>query len=87
MAHKSTSLPEGQFAANYFKKQSKRDPAIAVLLQRSLQKRIRLRQGGRTGSRPQTIEEFCENVQWNDILETVKDVLIRGEDVALGMLK
>lgn len=85
--HKTTKKPEGQFAAEYFKKQSKRDPAMAVFIQRALQKRIRHRRIGRARSQPQTIEEFCQDVKWEDILDTVDEVLVKEEETTLKVLK
>ncbi|KAK7424862.1 hypothetical protein QQX98_000137 [Neonectria punicea] len=77
--HKVTKIPDSQFAANYLKKQSQRDPDLAVLLQRSLQKRIRLRRNlrsGEVGSRPRNLEELCRTVAWQDVIDMVKDVLV-----------
>ncbi|KOS16825.1 hypothetical protein ESCO_004752 [Escovopsis weberi] len=44
--HKTTSLGDPAFVARYLKQQSKRDPRMAVLIQRALQKRIARRGGG-----------------------------------------
>ncbi|KAK7427729.1 hypothetical protein QQZ08_005835 [Neonectria magnoliae] len=77
--HKVTKIPDSQFAANYLKKQSQRDPDLAVLLQRSLQKRIRLRGSLRSGKaepQPRNLGELCRAVVWQDVIDMVKDVLV-----------
>lgn len=88
--HKTTHLPDSQFVANYLKKQSQRDAAMAVLLQRSLQKRIRLRDSrtpGRTWSQPQSLDELCRDVVWQDVIDMVKDVLVVNEQRTMRSLR
>ncbi|KAF7546933.1 hypothetical protein G7046_g9163 [Stylonectria norvegica] len=87
--HKTTALPDGQFIANYLKQQSKRDPPMAGFLQRALLRRVRLRGGfaaGRSGSRPGSLEEFCEGVAWQDVIEVAEDALVRDERRTLRAL-
>ena len=69
---KTSLIPRAQFIANYFKKQSKRDARLAVLIQKHVQKKIkwRLREAQ---ARPQNLEEFCMFVEWADVLETVAE--------------
>ena len=83
--HKNTALGEAAFATRYFKQQSKRDPPLAVLVQKGVLRRIRRRLPG-TRSRPATLEDFCRDVTWQDIIETVEDVLVRDEEAAMRAL-
>ena len=72
--HKTTDLTEATFCANYLKQQSKRDSAMAVYIQKAIGKRVR-RRFPRSRSRPSTLEEFCQNVSWQDVLDTIQHVL------------
>ncbi|KAL6869273.1 hypothetical protein ACO1O0_000597 [Amphichorda felina] len=72
--HKTTDLADAIFCANYLKQQSKRDPPMAVYIQKAIGKRVR-RRITRSHSRPTTLEEFCQNVSWQDVLDTVQYVL------------
>jgi hypothetical protein len=86
--HKITMHDESVFAARYFRQQSKRDPGLAVVIQRGVQRRIRPRLLERTGScRPESLDEFCRDVKWTDIIETVEDLLVRGERETAKMLR
>ena len=73
--HKTTKLTESVFCANYLKQQSKRDVELAVFLQKCIGKRIRKRVG-RSHSKPRSIEEFCRDVTWRDVLDTVQETLV-----------
>ncbi|KAF7545537.1 hypothetical protein G7Z17_g9092 [Cylindrodendrum hubeiense] len=87
--HKVTSLPDSHFTANYLKKQSQRDPDMAVLLQRSLQKRIRLRAARtsrRTLPQPRNLEELCRDVVWQDVIDMVQDVLVANGERSARLL-
>ncbi|KAH0595840.1 hypothetical protein MHUMG1_06388 [Metarhizium humberi] len=84
--HKSTALPDAVFTANYLKKQSKRDPRMAVYLQRAIHKRIRRRRRREPGPQPQSLEEFCQDVSWEDVTRTVEDVLVRRVDSTVQSL-
>ncbi|KAG5931461.1 hypothetical protein E4U53_001764 [Claviceps sorghi] len=79
MDHKTTTLTDADFIAKYLRKQSRRDPAMAVYLQRAIWKRVRARVprdvGGR--ARPQSLGEFCRHVVWEDVKRVVEDVLVR----------
>lgn len=59
--HKSTTLEEAAFCANYLKQQSKRDASLAVCIQKNIGRRLRHRPR-RTRCRPSTLEEFCQDV-------------------------
>ncbi|KND89480.1 hypothetical protein TOPH_05896 [Tolypocladium ophioglossoides CBS 100239] len=85
--HKTTSLTDAEFTANYLKQQSKRDPAIAVLIQRAIQKRIQRRHRPRASSRPRSLNEFCQDVAWADVIETVEEVLLNNEDATTQALR
>lgn len=80
--HKTTKLADATFCANYLKQQSKRDAAMAVYIQKSIGKRIR-RRLLRSRSRPSTLEEFCLNVSWQDVLDTVRSVLQHGKQTTI----
>lgn len=93
--HKTTALADADFVANYLKQQYKRDPAVAVLIQRAIQRHV-LRQQQRQrrrrdktpprpGSRPRSLEDFC-HVTWTDVLETVETILVRRRDEAVEAL-
>ncbi|KAG6005394.1 hypothetical protein E4U21_000174 [Claviceps maximensis] len=81
MDHKTTTLTDAEFIAKYLKKQSRRDPGMAVCLQRAIWKRVKARdstQGGKSGfRRPQSLEEFCRHVVWEDVKRAVEDVFVR----------
>ncbi|XP_044724745.1 uncharacterized protein HRG_02641 [Hirsutella rhossiliensis] len=94
--HKTTTLADADFVANYLKQQSKRDPAVAVLIQKAIQRHMHQQhqhqhqQSGRrprTGSRPRSLEDFCRDVTWRDVIETVEVVLVRGRDKAAEALR
>lgn len=84
--HKTTALAEAVFTARYFKQQSKRDPCMAVLLQKGVERRLRSRMLPRR-SRPRSIDEFCKDVCWQDVIETVEQVLVRDKDAVTRMLR
>lgn len=73
---KVTDLPEAKFIARYLQKQSKRDPKMALHIQRAIRTRVRDRYADKP--RPTNLEKFCEFVKWNDVLTTVQQVL--GKD-------
>ena len=72
--HKTTWLSDGEFTANYLKQQCKRDPALAVLIQKAILPRVRRRPGATL--HPQTLEEFCQKVAWEDVTEAVEELLV-----------
>jgi hypothetical protein len=80
--HKTTKLPDAQFCVNYLKQQSKRDAKAAVYIQRAIQRRIRRRRG-REAVRPKSLEDFCKGVQWEDVVRTVEETLVRDEKLAI----
>lgn len=77
--HKTTKLTDAVFIANYLKQQSKRDPQMAVFMQRAIQKHVQ--NGGgrprRTRARPKSLEQFCRMLVWKDVLDTAEAVLVR----------
>lgn len=79
--HKTTNLTDGQFSANYLNKQSKRDAKLAAYIQRKIKLRIRKRQ--RSDSTPKTLEEFCKDVTWEDVIATVQEFLVKGKKTAI----
>ncbi|POR36431.1 Uncharacterized protein TPAR_03376 [Tolypocladium paradoxum] len=85
--HKTTSLTDAKFTANYLKQQSKRDPAMAVLIQRAIQQRIQRRHRLGASLRPRSLEEFCQDVAWADVIETVEEVLLKDEEATAKALR
>lgn len=86
--HKSTKLKDATFIANYLKQQSKRDPQMAVYIQKAIQRHVYHSGRPRSKTRPRNLEQFCQKLVWKDVLDTVKDVLVdnRGQVAkALGM--
>ncbi|KAG5979772.1 hypothetical protein E4U55_004774 [Claviceps digitariae] len=81
MDHKTTTLTDAEFIAKYLKKQSRRDPGMAVYLQRAIWKRVKARDTtpdiASPARRPQSLEEFCKHVTWEDVKRAVEDVLVR----------
>ncbi|KAL6873149.1 hypothetical protein J3F83DRAFT_732219 [Trichoderma novae-zelandiae] len=75
--HKTTKLKDAVFTANYLTQQSKRDPQMAVYLQRALQKHVQNSGRPRTRSRPQSLEQFCRALVWKDVTDTAEAVLVR----------
>ena len=59
---------------------------MAVFIQKAVQRRIRPRLA-QSNSRPQTLEEFCKNVTWRDITETVEELLIADWDSTVKALR
>ncbi|KAK1249178.1 hypothetical protein MKX07_002694 [Trichoderma sp. CBMAI-0711] len=75
--HKTTKLTDAVFIANYLKQQSKRDPQMAVYIQRTIQKHVQNSgRRPRTRARPKSLEQFCRMLVWKDVLDTAELVLI-----------
>jgi hypothetical protein len=79
--YKNTDQSDADFTASYLRQQSKRDAPMAVFIQRSIGKRIR-RRLPRLRSLPLTLEEFCQDVTWKDVLDAVESVLVKNQDFA-----
>ncbi|KAI9171537.1 hypothetical protein HJFPF1_01023 [Paramyrothecium foliicola] len=84
--HKTTLLDDGSFVANYLKQQSKRDSPMAVFIQKNIRRRIRHRLP-RGAAPPDTLEAFCRNVSWKDVIETVEIILVKNESAAIQALR
>ncbi|KAM5369913.1 hypothetical protein ACJZ2D_008814 [Fusarium nematophilum] len=86
--HKVTRLPEAQFIADYLKKQGQRDPSMARLLQRSIQKRAlqRIKAERQEEWSPRSLEEFCQGVSWQEVVGTAKDILVYKRERTLKLL-
>ncbi|GAO14436.1 hypothetical protein UVI_02031710 [Ustilaginoidea virens] len=84
--HKTTGLPDAAFTAKYLRKQSKRDPHMAILLHRAIQRRVESRRDGRD-SQPRSLEEFCQDVSWGDVTQTVEDELVKRVAFAVRSLR
>ncbi|PNP46628.1 hypothetical protein TGAMA5MH_01573 [Trichoderma gamsii] len=76
--HKSTQLRDAAFIASYLKQQSKRDPQMAVYIQKAIQRHVYHSGRPRSKTRPQNLEQFCQMLVWKDVLDTVKDVLVES---------
>lgn len=76
---KTTDKPEPTFIADYLKRQSRRNTRLAVHIQRAIRRRVRLRLAD-SKLHPTNLEEFCQVVQWSDVLEVVEELLVRNEE-------
>ncbi|KAF4984169.1 hypothetical protein FZEAL_567 [Fusarium zealandicum] len=87
--HKMTQTPDAQFIANYLKKQGQRDPGMAKLLQRTMQKRAAkgIRAGSGDAWRPQSLEELCRHLSWQEVVDTAKSVLVVDKQRTLRVLQ
>jgi hypothetical protein len=83
--HKATPFKDGVFVSRYLRQQSKRDPRMAVLIQKSIHKRVSSRRP-RAKSRPESLEDFCEDVKWSDVIETVEEELVRSQESTVKAL-
>ncbi|KAF4123389.1 Protein of unknown function (DUF3074) [Geosmithia morbida] len=84
--HKTTALPEAAFCASYLKQQSKRDAPLAAYMQRSMARRVRQRPAAASRPRPRTLDEFCQLVSWQDVLDTARHVLMRDRQETMAHL-
>ncbi|KAH6608682.1 hypothetical protein Trco_002028 [Trichoderma cornu-damae] len=78
--HKITQLNDAAFTANYLRQQSKRDPQMAVHIQKAIQRRVYRSGRPRARNRPESLEQLCRDVGWKDVIETAEDVLVRNRD-------
>ncbi|UNI21113.1 hypothetical protein JDV02_007130 [Purpureocillium takamizusanense] len=85
--HKTSRLPDAEFVANYLKQQSKRDPGMAVFIQRAIQRRLQATRRRRLSSRPRSLDEFCRDVTWQDVEEAIVDALVHHEKSAIKALR
>ncbi|PHH60046.1 hypothetical protein CDD81_2175 [Ophiocordyceps australis] len=84
--HKTTKLQDGPFVASYLRQQSKRDPVLAVMIQKAIHRRIQSRHGHYTALRPRSLDDFCRHVEWDDVIDTVKQELIKNEHQVIAVL-
>ncbi|UKZ92682.1 uncharacterized protein TrAFT101_007624 [Trichoderma asperellum] len=73
--HKSTKLRDAAFIANYLKQQSKRDPQMAVYIQKGIQRRVYHSGRPKSKTRPRNLEQFCQVLVWKDVLDAAEDIL------------
>ncbi|KAL7912058.1 hypothetical protein GGI35DRAFT_477748 [Trichoderma velutinum] len=76
--HKTTKLSDATFIANYLRQQSKRDPPMAVHIQRSIKRHVSRSTRQNAKARPKDLEQFCQNLVWKDVIETAEEVLVRN---------
>ncbi|EHK17498.1 uncharacterized protein TRIVIDRAFT_57363 [Trichoderma virens Gv29-8] len=76
--HKTTKLSDAIFIANYLRQQSKRDPPMAVYIQRSILRHVNRSGGQKAQARPKNLEQFCQTLVWRDVIETAENVLVRN---------
>ncbi|KAI8684177.1 hypothetical protein NCS57_00083500 [Fusarium keratoplasticum] len=76
--HKVTKCSDPEFIANYLMKQGRRDPGIAKVLQRAIQKRVFQAIKMETGEpwRPHDLTELCHSVAWRDVIDVATEVLV-----------
>ncbi|UKZ79573.1 hypothetical protein TrVFT333_007331 [Trichoderma virens FT-333] len=76
--HKTTKLSDAIFIANYLRQQSKRDPPMAVYIQRSILRQVNRSGRQKAQARPKNLEQFCQTLVWRDVIETAENVLVRN---------
>lgn len=76
--HKTTKLSDATFIANYLRQQSKRDPPMAVYIQRSIKRHVSRSGRQKAKDRPKNLEQFCQELVWKDVIETAEEVLVRN---------
>ncbi|KAM0253029.1 hypothetical protein ACHAQJ_007460 [Trichoderma viride] len=76
--HKITKLKDASFITNYLKQQSKRDPQMAVYIQKRIQRRVYRSGRPKSKTRPRNLEQFCQNLVWKDVLDTAEDILVKN---------
>ncbi|KAH7257085.1 hypothetical protein BKA59DRAFT_552767 [Fusarium tricinctum] len=86
--HKVTKMRDNQFITSYFKKQGQRDPELAKILQQTLQKRAprAYKTRSRKTQTPQSLEELCRNIAWQDVIDTATEVLVVNRSQTLRAL-
>ncbi|UZP33420.1 hypothetical protein NXS19_001236 [Fusarium pseudograminearum] len=72
--HKTTKLRDSHFILSYFRKQRQRDAELAVILQRTLQRRVANKVKSRFD--PQSLEELSQHALWADIIDMATEVLV-----------
>ncbi|KAM0437770.1 hypothetical protein ACHAPT_002135 [Fusarium lateritium] len=87
--HKVTKASGPQFISGYLKKQGRRDPAIAKVLQQAIQTRASRSTKMELGKpwRPHSLEELCRNVTWRDVIDAATEVLVTKRQQTLRLLK
>lgn len=60
---------------------------MALYIQKSIQRHIRHRQPQRSKSRPASLREFCEDITWKDIIDTIESTLIKNEGAVIKALR
>ncbi|WZH39855.1 uncharacterized protein QYS62_000781 [Fusarium acuminatum] len=86
--HKVTKMRDNQFITSYFKKQGQRDPELAKILQQTLQKRAprAYKTRSQKTQTPQSLEELCRNIAWQDVIDTATEVLVVNRSQTLRAL-
>lgn len=90
--HKTTALSDAVFCANYLRQQSKRDPAVAVFIQKAVQRRVRAKEAATPSqkpkaAKPKSLDEFCQRVTWADVRAAVEDTLVRDTTDVMRLLR
>ncbi|KAK7226527.1 hypothetical protein V2G26_014530 [Clonostachys chloroleuca] len=76
--HKATILSDAEYTASYLKQQSKRDPDLAVRIQKALLRWVR-RNRRLANPPPRSLAEFCKDIKWQDVIDIVQDMLVKHE--------
>ncbi|KAI8690938.1 hypothetical protein NCS56_00085400 [Fusarium sp. Ph1] len=86
--HKVTKCSDPEFIANYLMKQGRRDPGIAKVLQRAIQKRAFQAIKRETGEpwRPHDLTELCHGVAWRDVIDAATEVLVTNRHRTVQLL-
>jgi hypothetical protein len=59
---------------------------MAVYIQKAIQRHVYHSGRPRSKTRPKNLEQFCQNLVWKDVLDTVKDVLVENRVQAVKAL-
>lgn len=85
--HKTTTLADAEFVASYLKQQSKRDAAMAVFIQKAIQRRIQSGQRPGSSCRPRSLEDFCRGLTWKDVTDAIELALVKEERATVEVLR
>lgn len=80
--HKKSLHGDDVYCSNYLKQQAKRDRPLASYLQKRLLNLVRMRRQP-SNSPPTTLEEFCKDIKWRDVIRMVQESLVKNERSAI----
>lgn len=77
--YKKSKLSDAEFTANYLRQQSKRDAPLAVHIQKSILRELRRGNNRLVNAHPRSLQEFCQDVKWQDVIDTVQNILVENK--------